>query len=242
VNTAKKFCRVVALSCGMLTVALQAGDGSAGPVAPDAPHGGRVGWARLINQGPRWNTHAENDSKLAQFIRTETTLNIDPTCYPVSPANLDALCLYPFIFTNDLAAVYDPRGRKNLAQYLRRGGFIYVDGCISPNVTPNFDVFLQAHRDWFAELLPGAEFRALADDDPIYRSYFTVRESDFWLHYKPETIRNKGNDGFYGVFVDQRMVALVSSRALQCAWETRLPQIPACERMIVNIYVYAMTR
>ena len=214
---------------------------SAAETVGTAPRGGRVGWARLVNTGPRWNAHAENDAKLAEFIRTQTSLNMDSRCYPVQARNLEELCSYPFVFTNDLAAIGDATSRRNLAEFIRRGGFIYVDGCVSPNVTPNFDVFLRQHTALFKELVPAADFRRLPESHSIYNCYFAVNESDFHLNYVADVVRDRSNDGFYGVFVGERMVALVSSRALQCAWKPKPFRIPACSRMIVNIYVYAMT-
>jgi hypothetical protein len=223
-----------------LELAFAIGSANRSAVAAEVGLGGRVSWARLLTPGPRWNAHADNDPTLARFIRTETSLNIDPICHTADPGRLDTLCAYPFIFTNSLALLAEAP-RRNLAEYLRRGGFIYVDGCVSPNVTRDFNQFLQQHRAGFAALLPGSEFRRLAEDDAIYRCYFAVREADFHLAYDPHVVRHRDNDGFYGVFLGDRMVALVSTRALQCAWKPQPARVGACERMIVNIYVYAMT-
>ncbi len=206
------------------------------------PRGGRVGWGRLINQGARWTTHQDNDPQLASFIRTQTSLNMDPVCYPIDVAKLDRLCEFPFVFTNDFAAVRNPRARQNVAEYLRRGGFLYVDACVSHNVTPDFNLFLKQQRAAFAEIFPNAEIRRLPEDHVLFHSYFEVREPDFHLAYDREISRDESNDGFYGVFEGKRMIALISLRGLQCAWGPQPVRIPACMKMIVNIYVYAMTR
>lgn len=222
---------------GLGLVALP-GPARAEEAAPSLARGGRVGWARLITESRTWSVHGENDPVLATFIRTQTSLNIDPTCYPVDPHNLDALCAYPFIFSNNLADVHSATSLANLREYLRRGGFIYVDRCVNPSMCPPLEVFYYQHVDFFSRLLPGSEVRELPDDHEIYQCYFTFRPSEL-----PEAVRQlgTGHNRLYGVFDQGRMVALFSNESLQCGWPYPPPTRRATSlRMITNIYVYAM--
>ena len=136
----------------------------------------KTAWGRLITPNPIWNFHRDQDPQLAHFIRTETTLKIAPTSDPVTPADLDQLCAYSFIFSNYLAEVFDPGDLLNLQEYLYRGGFIYVDACTNPHATPNFLVFYERHLALFAHLAPGSEVRRLPSNHPIFRAYFPVDE------------------------------------------------------------------
>ncbi|HVW20721.1 MAG TPA: DUF4159 domain-containing protein [Opitutaceae bacterium] len=208
----------------------------------DRPRGGRVGWGRLVTPSRFWNVHQNQDAVLADFIRGHTTLNIDPTCYPVEPGNLEQLGAFPLLFTNNITPVRSETALANLREYLKRGGFFYIDGCVNNAVTPSFETFYQRHVDFFARLIPGAELRMLPENHPIWRAYFPVEEA---------SIRNGGGprghwgaiaEALYGVFDGDRMISLVSLDHLQCGWPNFPDKVPNLMKEIANIYVYAMTR
>jgi hypothetical protein len=207
-----------------------------------APRGGRVGWARLVTPSRYWNVHEGQDPKLAEFIREETSLNIDPVCYPVQPASLDQLCAFPFIFTNSIAPVVDVQERKNIREYIDRGGFFYIDGCVNTSVTPSFPIFFERHVNFFANLFPGAQLRMLPESHAIFRAYFPVQEVNTRYHRGGRANWGSLIQGLYGVYDGEKMISLVSLDHLQCGWPNDPAQVPHCMRQIVNIYVYAMTR
>jgi hypothetical protein len=204
----------------------------------------RTGWSRLVTPSPFWNLHGEQDRVLAEFIGRETHLNLDPTGYSVDPSNLDELASYPFVFTNDLAVVSDAKQRFNLQEYLKRGGFLYIDGCLDHRVTRSFSDFLSQHKKLFAELVSGSEVRQLAPDHPIFRAFSPVEENKLSsLAIASDDPRWKDTpQALYGVFSQERMISLISLDHLQCEWLTKPNKIPFCMRQIANIYVYAMTR
>jgi hypothetical protein len=191
-----------------------------------------------------WRRHAEFDYRLSNFIREQSGLNIDPEWQSANPADLKQLCAYPILFTNNLTDVKAPEQLANLQEYLRRGGFIIIDVCINTNVTRDPDAFLAAHTALMRSLAPGATIRMLAPDHPIYRVYFSMRDtpphSFMSSIYDPKWARH----GLYGVFEGERMISLISLSGLQCGWANTQPAGVDLEsmRMLVNIYVYAMTR
>ncbi len=209
------------------------------------PRGGRVGWARLITPIVAWKRHAEADGVLASFIRNKTSLNIDATWYSADPRALDQLCLYPLLFTNNLADVTDRKQLANIAEYLRRGGFLLVDACINSTVTPNPDRFYQQHVAVFSQMLPTAQLRPLPPDHEIYRHYFNLKQTP--PHSYMRSIRDPKWEryGLFGLYDGDRMVAILSLSGLQCGWAGS-QEMPGhdveCMKMTVNIYVYAMTR
>lgn len=203
--------------------------------AAEAPRGGRVGWGRLITESSSWSVHDGNDPILTAFIREQTSLNIDPTCYPVDPRDLDKLCAYPFVFTNNLANVRDPKRLENLREYLKRGGFIYIDRCVNPSYCPDQEPFYAQHIELFARFLPGSEVREIPEDHAMYRSYFSLSAE------KMHGPRN-GHSRIYGVYLDGRMVVLLSLANFQCGWPNSPTRRANDLQMIANIYVYAMTR
>jgi hypothetical protein len=208
------------------------------------PRGGRVGWARLITPHPEWNRHTRSDSVLSNFIREKTSLNIEPTWHSADPAEVEQLCQYPLIFSTNVAAIKNPEHLKNLREYLQRGGFLLIDACSNTTVTPDPDKFLAQHTALLSKILPGSQVRALPATHEIYRSLFTMSLTPPHVYMSNRPDKKWGRHGLYGVYDENRMVAVISLSGLQCGWDNMSNQRDAeeCMRMIVNIYVYAMTR
>jgi len=203
--------------------------------------GGRVGWGRLIMESNIWNAHSDRDHGLADFIRKQTTLNIDPHWRGVHPGRLEDLCTVPLIYVKDLSFVHNQTHLKNIAQYVQRGGFLCIDACATPSVTPDLDAYYQKNRDLLEKLIPGAEVRLLPEDHAIYHCYFDIRRDEILT---PDmTSRQKWkHDGLHGVFLGERMLGIISMDGLECGWPERPHRVQGCMKLIVNIYIYAMTR
>lgn len=246
-KSARGWCLVTLIfSVGVLPVVAQnAGDRAGGG---DLLRGGRVGWARLKTPDGYWERHAEADSRLSRFIRSRTSLNIDPTWYVASVDILEGpegLCTYPLIFANSLGAATTPKARQNLSEYLKRGGFLVVDACINRTINRSPDEFLRRNTEVFAELLPGSEVRPLPDNHEIYSCFFNVEEKPPHTYHEAQYDARWARHGLKGVFFEERMVAVITLSGLQCGWAG----VPAksrnhgenCMEMMLNIYIYAMT-
>ena len=231
-----KFATSLALAAGMAWTRRALGQ-------PLADLGRRTGWGRLVTPNRFWNLHGEQDAALADFIRQQTHLDLDPTVYSVDPANVDELSRFPFLFTNDLAAV-DSRQQDNIKEYLERGGFFYIDGCVDHRVTRSFKAFLSRQSALFAQLLPGSQAQELTPTHPIFRAYFPVEQSQLGLRdvVADDQQWKDVPQALYGVYHQGRMISLISLQHLQCEWLTKPAKIPFCLQQITNIYVYAMTR
>ena len=216
----------------------------------DQLRGDRVGWARLKTTSPNWRRHAGADPVLTKFFRDETTLNIAPVWYAADVESMDELCKYPLLFSQNVEVVDDQTGRENIAEYIRRGGFVLVDACHDYHVTPDFDEFLQQHFAFYSAVLPEAQIVSLLPTHDIYRCYFQIPDGrpphTFMKNiYDPR----KAAHGLYGVMIGSRMVGIIGVCGWQCGWdhvtEHASPGTPAgleeeCLQMVVNIYVYAM--
>jgi hypothetical protein len=211
--------------------------------ATTAARGGRVGWARLLTPAGQSGIHSDQDPKLARFIGKETSLNIDPVWYTVGPDDLAKLCSFPFLYVKDVAAISSARDLENMGEYLRRGGFVLVDPCVNGYTQGQRDAFVQRHVKWFARVSPGSVVRELPDSHAIYRCYFNVGVDDV---FSPDMIRagapKQSQIGLLGVFQGDRMIAAISLSGLECGWPQTPGRMPGCMKMIVNAYVYAMTR
>jgi hypothetical protein len=235
----KRFLSMLAvLVAGSCPTGALGSDGGA-PALPGA-RGGRVDWARLVTPDKNWDIHSDRDPDLAEFIRRNTNLSIDATWYAADPARLEQLCTYPFIYAKDLTLVRNPAHLANIREYLARGGFICVDACATINITPDMEAYYRGNCAIFERMFPGAVIRQVPETHGVYTCYFKVGWSDIYT-------RDMGvhtpmpHDGIYGVFVGDRMVALLSMYGLQCGWPQTPMRTPGCMKLILNAYVYAMT-
>ena len=233
-----------------LPIVFAAGVLHADPVArltpTAAPQGGRVGWARLISDDPEWRRHTRSDDALSNYIKTLTSLNLDPAWHTADAARLDDLALYPLIFSTGLATFRDPARQKNLGEYLNRGGFLIVDACINHTVTPDPNVFLANNTAVFQSILPGCTVKPLASNHPVYSCFFTLRDKPPHTYHDAIFDPRWARHPLYGVFTESgRLASVLSLSGLQCGWD-RMPgpsgHTEQCMQMVVNIYVHAMTR
>jgi hypothetical protein len=131
--------------------------------------------------------------------------------------------------------VSDAQHLANLREYLRRGGFIYIDRCVNLSYSLEQETFYERHIALFTKFLPGSVVRELPDTHEIYRCYFTTVPN-------PRGSSARNHSGIYGVFDGGRMVILLSNANFQCGWPQSHDHGAASMKMIANIYVYAMTR
>lgn len=202
--------------------------------------GDRVDWARLITPNKDWDVHGDRDPALAQFIRENTSLDIQRSRAPANPANLDELCRHPFIYAKDLRWVSEATQLTNIGEYLRRGGFMCVDACATEAVNPDMEIYLRDNSVIFKRIFPEAEIRKLPETHGIYNCYFKLSRADVYTADMGNQARC-ANYGLYGVYVGDRMVAVISMYGLECGWPQTPKRSPGCMKFILNMYMYAMT-
>jgi hypothetical protein len=208
---------------------------------PPTPLGSTVNWARLVTPN-EWDRHRNNDPMLVNFINTRTSLNLEPTCKSAHPDDLRELCAYPLIFANWINELKDPTQLANVREYLARGGFLFVDTCVNRDFVPDPDVWLRDTRKCLEKIAPGHELRPLPNDHPIYTGFFTLKHRPPHAYQDGIVDPRWAKHPTYGVFVQDRMVAIISLNGIQCATgETPLEVRQDRMKLVVNIYVYAMT-
>ena len=161
----------------------------------------------------------------------------------VDPGDLNKLCAYPFVYAKDLSRVMSQHDLGNIREYVRRGGFLFIDPCMAHSSYAGEKAFLQQHGALFSRLLPGSTVRELPDTHELFRCYFTVTVDDL---FSPDMIRAGATKppkiGMLGVFLGDRLIAVISVSGLECGWPQTPGRMPGCMKLIVNAYVYAMTR
>lgn len=207
----------------------------------------RVGWARLKVPGPQnlWRRHAEADPILAQFLQAETTLNIDPTWYVADVEDLREMCVYPLLFAQSVAAIHTPSGKANLAEYLRRGGFLFIDQCCNRDFNPDDDQFLMDQQRLIKEILPESRIVVLPEDHEIYRNCFEIKGGPPHTYFENIYDPQRASRGLYGIMRGNSMVGIITLSGLQCGWAGMISppgHDVQCMKMAINIYIYAMTQ
>jgi hypothetical protein len=222
------------------------GSGRALAQDADALRPEAVGWARLRTPSEYWRRHAEADPRLMNFLRENTTLNIDPTWYVADVEDLKQMCAYPLLFSQGIHMLETTTSKANLGEYMRRGGFLLIDSCINTQyVTPDPDQFFQTNVAMLSEILPEATVVPLPADHDVYTCFFNMEPDERPPHtymrgiYDPDWHKY----GLYGIMIGNRMAGMIDLSGLQCGWAG----VPApeghdveCMKMLVNIYIWAM--
>jgi hypothetical protein len=234
---------------GMFVLAIDLRAENAAPAAPPPPEswrGSKVEWTRLQTHDDYWNRHSKGDLSLLKMMRENTSLEIAAEWKSVKADDLPALCRFPFIFAADLATLKDAES-KNLAEYLKRGGFLMVDCCINPTINRDPRWFLQKQLSMLARDLPGTRAVELTSSHELFSVYFKMPDG-------PPMDRARGSWSytarfpFYAVMMGDRMLALISLHGMQCSWDgsgpdSGFPEQPMnAMKMATNIYLYAMMR
>lgn len=204
--------------------------------------GGRVDWTRLISGSEYWNRHASTDARLLQYIRSNTPLDVAETWQATDPADLAALCAYPFVYADNLHFLAEDKA-ANLVEYLKRGGFVFVDFCGNVRINPRPEVFLVRQVEVLRRHLPELRVAPIPADHDMFRIYFKLDRQPQTRPGDSAWLDGETNPMF-GLYLGRRMIGLVGLSGYQCAWSGTGPPVNAveCMRMVTNIYLYAMTR
>jgi hypothetical protein len=213
----------------------------AGATETEMGGGGKLVWARLKTPSPSWNRHAQSDHFLLEYIRNSTTLDIDPLWHAADVDDLTEMCAYPFLFSEGLGYV-DEVGRKNLHEYIQRGGFLFIDSCIAPQVNRREDDFIVAQMAALHDILPDMRTEPIPPDHAIFHNCFNMVDG------LPNTRMDDPGEwpvrGLTAIYSQNRLVCIMSVSGLQCGWAGIMhsqEHSTNCMKMMINIYFYAIT-
>jgi hypothetical protein len=202
-----------------------------------------VGWARLKTPTEFWKRHIDGDSNLTRFIRANTSLDIDPVWYVADVERLDEMCKYPLLFAQSIVVVDSAAGKVNLAEYVRRGGFLFIDACCNRIINPSADAFLKNHVERLREILPEARVVPLPNTHEIYRCFFRIEGGPPHTYDQNVFDAERQKHGLYAIEIGNRVAGIITLSGLQCGWSGQAAppgHDVLCMRMMVNIYVFAM--
>jgi hypothetical protein len=188
-----------------------------------------------------WESASLVPANVIDVLAKYTTLDLTPTGINV---RLDSpeLFEYPFVFlTGHLPVFFTAGERRNLARYVERGGFLFVDD-------HNHDVDGVFHKTMTDELTKlFGSLERIPNDHSLYRAFFTFKDGP------PNTSHELNGWGdnlihthLYGVMRDGRINVLYSSKDYSSEWtmepETKQRMDEDVTKFSVNIVVYALSR
>ena len=217
-----------------------------------APRGLIAPWSRLKfncdNAGALddddWSVHPNGDLNLLDGIRDQAGINVTRHWHVADVGTLDTMTPFPFLFMHaELPPELSDTDRKNLRDYLLRGGFLFAEDCVigkgRSHRGKGGDVFFQRMAAELPKIVPEAKFEKLPIDHPVFHAF----------HHMPDGMPHMQGTpwGLHGLTLNGRVLALLSPSDNHCAWTNgdawfgHAKQVQAIQ-MGTNIYIYAMTQ
>lgn len=159
--------------------------------------------------------------------------------------HLTRLCRFPLIFmTSEGSINFSNLQRRNLKTYLEQGGFAFMDDCCFDSTA---DYFFQCCVTLLGDLFGPGSVHPIARDHEIFHNVHDLGATG--LPY----VSGQYHEA-YGLFMEERLAAFVSSTDLHCGWSDRnhqwyqtggrSPGTAAYEEAIemgINVLMYAMS-
>lgn len=206
------------------------------PLATRAQPQAEVTIARVkYGGGGDWYSGEQALPNLIRYVREHTLLDVAPEP-AVADLATDDLFRYPFLYLNGHGeVVFTEREAERLRQYLRSGGFLYV----------NDDYGLdEAIRREMRRVFPDQGFVELPASHPIYHAHFPFPDGLPKIHE-----HDGGPARGFGLFHEGRLVAFYAYESdLGDGWEPEgvhddPPAVrEAALRMGANLLVFVMTQ
>ena len=183
-----------------------------------------------------WDIYPIADVNLRRQVRRLTNINMSEEPVVVSLDDFETLRRYPFVFaTDEQHFKFSKKEEDNLAEFLRRGGFIYGDDCVLGNTQV---LFFKDFRKMMNKIFPDNPMRRVPDDHELYHCYFDFPRGLPFL---------QGQDlGSWATFDRKtgRILTLLTPTDLHCGWTCMFfspEKNMASLKMGINIIVYYLS-
>ncbi len=239
----------------------------------------RVKFTHEKKEVDKWNTRPGGDAnlleELASIIRCKVkpikdTSNWEPQY--ASEGQLNALVTfdqpeqlknYPFLFmTGENRFEFTAKQKRNLKEYIKRGGFMLMDDCV---VGSGGDFFYKSSYTILEEVFGTRAVQKIPREHEVFHNVYDLGDTGLpQLRFtKPQRIpspRSKRpeqrsalpymhgqNHGARGVFIDDRLAIFLSSTDIHCGWcdrdgdEFGRESYEKAIQMGINIIMYAIS-
>ena len=196
---------------------------------------------RLKYDSGDWDVDQRMPSNLVTSLIDYTNLRVDPKEHVLALADPKMLTA-PFCYLAGHKLVeFNPDERRNFEQYVRNGGFVFVDDC-------NHDIdglFAKSFEAQMTSIFGPKALRKLPNTHPLYRSFFRFPEgppaTTFELNGWGDDLVH---DYLQGIEIDGRLGVLYSNKDYGCEWDYdwRNKRFLAEDntKFAVNIVMYAL--
>ena len=198
-------------------------------------------FTRLMYDSGDWDVDQRMPANLITSLIEYTQLRVDPREHVLALAD-PRMLQAPFCYLAGHKLVeFNPDERRNFEQYVRNGGFVFVDDC-------NHDIdglFATSFEAQMADLFGPRALQKLPDTHPLYSSFFR-------FDGPPATgfeLNGWGDDLVHehlrGIAIDGRLGVLYSNKDYGCEWDydwrNKRWLAEDNTKFGVNIVVYALT-
>jgi len=188
--------------------------------------------------GDQWNIYPVADVILRRRLRQLTNVNVSQDPVVVRLADLDNTCRYPFVFATSEGYFDLPDiEKKNLKEFLLRGGFVLADDCV---LGKTGDRFFRDYTRIVNQLFQseGLAMTRVPNDHEIFHCYFDFPDGAPFIQGV--------NHGAHGLFEKDtgRIMTFLTPGDIHCGWTCMWAPRDLCEaclRMGINIIVYYLT-
>jgi hypothetical protein len=170
----------------------------------------------------------------------------------VTLGNLKELTKYPFLFmTEENGFELSENQKRNLREYILRGGFLLMDDCV---VGSGGDFFYQSAYKLLEELFGRGAVRRIPLEHEVFHNVYDFGDTGLPSLQHRNPITNRGlpfmhgqNHGARGVSVGDRLAVFLSSTDIHCGWcdslgfEFGRESYERAIQMGINIIMYALS-
>jgi len=171
----------------------------------------------------------------------------------VSFEELEDVKKYPFLFmTGENYYEITTKEKVNLKEYIRRGGFLYMDDCVVGN---GGDFFYQSSYKLLEDVFGEGAVKRVSHEHEIFHNVYDLGDTGLpYLEYTKKRRPRRGlpymhgqNHGARGVFIGDRLAIFLSSTDVHCGWcdshgfEWGKENYKKAIQMGINIIMYAIS-
>jgi hypothetical protein len=202
---------------------------------------GKFTFARLSYHSGDWDTDQRMPVNILNSLVEYTTIDVNTT-EKIVPLDSSELFNYPFTYLSGHKLVqFTSKEAANFRQYVRNGGFVFVDDC-------NHDVdglFAKSFEKQMAELFGAGALHKIPNTHGLYHSFFKFEKGPPTTSFE---LNGWGDDLVHdylkAIEIGGRIGVLYSNKDYGCEWDYdfRNKRFMAEDntKFGVNIVMYAM--
>ncbi|OGF49921.1 MAG: hypothetical protein A2044_00860 [Candidatus Firestonebacteria bacterium GWA2_43_8] len=191
----------------------------------------------VSNQIKLVTTKDEGMENMLAFLEKNTTIKVDKEIPIVTFKKVSDIEKYPFIFISANGPIkFSDAECKNMAEYCKRGGFIFVDDCVYENKQ---SLFFHSFKDLVEKkIFPGKKAEMLSFDHEIYHCHFDLPAGLPYVQGEPS--------GGWAITDDKgRVMMFLAPTDIHCGWFTTFGfsdlQTKQSFQFMANLVIYTMT-